>query len=427
MAVMRKFADQPRRLRDLESAYICNSMWHETNAQRDGTIRRETRFPSDIDEWILSGPHFFVGNPLSKTPRRECKLNSDYDCIDLTAIPEDYLPRTNYVPACDPDEYKRRVPVVPWADKESEGTVARKVTGYYRHVNRAMIGPASERTLSVAIIPPEASYVHSCIGTAFRCCLTLIDYQAMCTSVPLDAYLKTTGATNALPVRLSQFPIPECQPGLRDSLRIRTLGLNCLTSYYRDLWESVWNDGYRFDQWTRLDRRLPKTYFGALSQQWCRDSAVRTDYARRQALVEIDVLASMALGLTLEELLTIYRVQFPVMRQYESDTWYDSNGRIVFTSSKGLPGVGLPRKARKQYTEFGLITPERKESGIALGWEDIRAMKEGIVTRRITDDTLPAGPVERVIEYHAPFDRCDRTDDYRVAWDEFSHRFGNPA
>ena len=95
--------------------------WHETISQREGSIRRQTRFPKNPKELILSGPHFFVGNPLNKTPRRECRLNSHYDILDLTDLPDDYLPRTNYVPACDPEEYERRSPNVSWLNPgESE-------------------------------------------------------------------------------------------------------------------------------------------------------------------------------------------------------------------------------------------------------------------------------------------------------------------
>jgi len=146
-----------------------------------------------------------------------------------------------------------------------------------------------------------------------------------------------------------------------------------------------------------------------ITNTWQRDCALRTDFARRQALVEIDVLiAMMALGQSLEELQTIYRVQFPVMRQYEADTWYDQKGRIVFTASKGLPGVGFPR--RKTKTE-------------PLGWEDIKDLESGTVERTITDNTLPSGPVERTNTYHAPFDRCDREKDYQEVWAHFSRRF----
>ena len=118
--------------------------------------------------------------------------------------------------------------------------------------------------------------------------------------------------------------------------------------------------------------------------------------------MEIDVLTAMALGMTLDQLKTIYRIQFPVLGSYEADTWYDRNGRIVFTNNRGLTGVGLSRK------EF----------------EEIRDAKEGTFYRTIIDDTQPGGPVERTIEYVAPFDRCDREKDYEIAWAHFAERFG---
>ena len=143
--------------------------WHETMSQHDGTIRKETRFPessSDPSDLILSGPHFFTGNPFNKTPRRECTQNSHYDVLDLTTLSEDYLPRTNYVPAGDPNEYDRRTPRVPW--RESDDETPRKVTEYYRVVNREMVGSAAERTLITTIIPRGVAHVNTTVSSAFR-------------------------------------------------------------------------------------------------------------------------------------------------------------------------------------------------------------------------------------------------------------------
>jgi hypothetical protein len=51
-------------------------------------------------------------------------------------------------------------------------------------------------------------------------------------------------------------------------------------------------------------------------------------------------------------------------------------------------------------------------------------MKSGSVSRTIMDDTLPSGPQKRTIVYEAPFDHCNREQDYETVWAEFERRFG---
>ena len=454
LTVLRKLAAHPRRLGDLGDDFdVATHWWNETTSQHDGTIRRDTRFPGQPADLIFSGPHFFVGNPFNKTPRTRCTQNSHYDVLDLTALPDRYLARTNYVPACEPAEYERRTPTVPW--REPNEAAPRKATAYYRVLNRRMLSPGLERTLITALVPQGVAHINTTVASVFRDTAACLDFAGLSMSLVLDFFIKSTGTGEAYRAWLSRLPIltDDCHPALRAALWLRALRLNCLTAHYADLWSEMCAvdllkagegegnaersvaaglalpsiDAFRIDAWTRPDPRLPDDW-DALPPTWNRDVPLRTDFARRQALVEIDVIAALALGLTLDELLTIYRVQFPVMRQYEADTWYDANGSIVFTVSKGLPRVGLPRKAVKGDTAWTLFRPDGvTRSGTALGWEDIRDLRGGVISRRIQDDTLPGGPVERVIEYHAPFDCCDREQEYRTAWKVLRSRFDSRA
>ena len=424
MSVLRRIEDHPARLESVADHFEPWRGWDETNSVRNGTIRRETRFPVHVDEAVLSGPHYHVGNPLYKTPRRSCTRNSDYDVLDLATLPDDYSPRVNYVPARDHDEYVTML---------ERGTAVHRIAGdeamnlddCHRVVSREMVGAASDRTLMSAILPGgRPACIHTSWTTAWKCASMCVEFAALTHSTLLDFFIKTTGTGHVNLSYLHRLPILDnsCPVPIRSALRGRALALNCLTIHYAGLWQELFAPDFRNDRWAKLDPRLPTSFFTALTPRWTRHVALRTDYARRQALIEIDVLAAMAFGLTLDELCTIYRVQFPVLNQNERDSWYDRNGRIVFTVSRGLVGVGLPRTKRKGETRYGIRADRRREDGIALGWEEIRRLKHGVVTRAILDDTLPGGPFERTIEYHAPFDRCDREEDYSTAWAAFEKR-----
>jgi hypothetical protein len=344
-----------------------------------------------------------VGSPLYKTPRAVCTEKGHYDCLDLTTLPDDYLPRTNYRPDLPPSEYRARTPRVPWGEKKP-------VTEIYGLTGRRMLSQSGERTLITALQPAASAHIHTAITYYLSNEKQLLSLAACCSSIPFDFFIKSTGKGDFYESTARVLPLLDLPLGPT----LRTLALNCLTNHYADLWSECWDESFRQQRWAKDDPRLPNSLFSNLTPTWQRDCALRTDYARRQALVEIDVLVAQALGLTLEELITIYRVQFPVMQQYERDTWYDQHGRIVFTASKGLTGVGFPRKG------------SGRGANRTTGWEDIQHETSGVFERTILDDTLPGGPVERTITYEAPWTLCDRVQDYRVVWSFFETEGGTP-
>ena len=429
LSVLELISRTPRRLGDLRDEHCSTIMWNETTAQKEGLIKRSTGFVSKPEEFILSGPHFYVGNIANKTPRAVCNSNKAYDQLDLEWLPSDYLPRTNYLPALQLPKYLSSVPRVSWTlDGEAE---PRPMTSYFRVVNREMLSQSGERTFITCLAPKGVGHIYTGVGHAFRTERQLLEFFASTLSVEFDFFVKSTGVGHANSALIKQLPLLNLGAD-SEALVLRALCLAAITSHYAELWAGSWRPSFKSEHWSSPDSRLDQTHFTKLTSEWQRGVALRSDYARRQALLEIDVLVGMALGLSLEDLLTIYRVQFPVMRQYERDTWYDARGRIVFTPSKGLVGVGLPRRAGRNDKPSTILYPDGRSELRRVGWENVQpkcdqpSVPDGaVVERPVRDDTARGGQVDRVIQYVAPFTLADREADYRKAWAYFEARKGS--
>lgn len=397
----------PTHLRDYSDKIITRSI-EETAGVASGLISKEISNPVGCYDVIISGPHFYVCTPFNKVPYIHYRVNNDYDNINLSAITEDYIPRTLFkVLKPHSDEYLSYVNGFIIGRDHDDNIIYDRWLDYYKFAYRRMIGSTSERTMTGCIIPPKWNHVSTVNSVIFKDNFTLLEFCGLCSSIPIDFFLKVIGCADLHSVRLVTFPIG-IDKVYTKSLYLRTLLLNCLTDHYKELWEGCWYKDYSQDSWSIQDSRLKS--FKEISSEWTYSTPLRTAFERRQALVEIDVISAIALGLQLEDLEVIYNIQFPVLQQNENDTWYDQKGNIVFTCSKGLTGVGLDRKA----------------------WESMRGSlsEDGMTytgTSETYEHTIDPAKSElyggQKVTYYAPYNRCDRIEDYRRAWAHFEKVF----
>lgn len=373
-------------------AWQMSPHWNETASQNDGTIERRTAF-RPLEEMVIQGPLFYVGNPFYKTPKRVCNTNRAYDPIDLEKIPENYAPRTNYGPAVRADEYRRRMTESNWDSSKNH-------VDFYRLAFRNMMQPSSERSLIGAIIPPGVSHVNTVESIACKTDQALLNLAAIAGSLILDFFVKASGMTHIFNSDVARFPYRK----LPEEAMQRQLKLCCLTASYAPLWERMVNKSDVI-HWSSQHICLRTDMNLKLEPNWSRESALRADYPRRQALLELDVLVVRAFELTFDQLVELYRIYFPVLQENEAGTWYDKNGRIVWTCSKGLSGIGYLNDKGK--------SPGRKE------WESILESNPSELACTAVDDTMPDGPKTIERRFGGPFFKCDRIEDYKRAWAHF--------
>ncbi|WP_242657770.1 Eco57I restriction-modification methylase domain-containing protein [Mycobacterium kubicae] len=317
------------RLNDL--GYWWSSLWHEKGAKTDGIIEWRTEYPSNWSEVVVQGPHFTVATPFAKEPNEFCKSKGDYSTWDLTNMPDVVIPRTNYQRACSRSIYDAGIPQ--WG--------ARKATDYWRVAWRNMTQAGLERSLHAAILPPGAAHVHTVFSLAVsadgragnqseaktEALRKTALIAGLWASLPFDYLIKVSGASKVNIEMIDRFPAPVDHPAAH-WLLLRALRLNCLTQDYGSLWDRLYDSNFATDSWC-----VPYgDHLATLAVQgncWERTTPLRGDLERRAALVEIDALVALMLGLTADHLALMYRAQFPVLRKYEYATYFDRRGRKI--------------------------------------------------------------------------------------------------
>jgi hypothetical protein len=360
-----------------------SSGYHEMGAKKDGIIHEDVSAPGDWSEVVLQGPHFFVATPLAKQPPR---MGSYDDPQDLTTLPSDAVPATKYRRACDLDRYHAEQDQ--WQDHSLSESASRRYTEFYRVVWRKMIADNGERSLISAIIPPEPAHIDSVFSLAMESSRETTLTAGFFSSISLDYLLRVTGKSNLHASDARMMPVAEVGHPLDTSLLLRTLRLNCLTDAYGNLWRELYDLTWQDEVWAHSWPQMQS--LGSIDADWTWNTPLRTEYARRAALVEIDALVAVWLGFEIDEFLAAYESRFGVLAGYEEEMYFDANGRKLAANHNAY-GLGQTKEYWKQFESY---------------LEDPAA------------NPPPDG-------YTAPFYKADRISEYRQAHAVFSERMRN--
>jgi hypothetical protein len=357
--------------------------YNETNSVKSGLIRRHEYDPESWSEVILKGPQIGVATPFFKQPPETGTKGRPQD---LTTLPIDALPRSEYARAIDLQTYRDAQDN--WA---GDGELRKRpYTDFYRVMWRYMIPDNTDRSLFAGLYPPGPAHIHGVRSLATSTNRDTALVAGFWAALPIDYLLRITKTDNFDVATASAMPAPDGSHILAAPLLLRTLRLNCLTTAYADLWSELYDDAWRDETWTVGWSNIAP--LSDVTPTWQRVTPLRTEYERRAALVEIDALVAVWLGITEEQLEAIYPARYPVLGDYEDVTWFDAAGR----------------KLAGNWNTFG--TGQTKEH-----WEQFQAHLE---------DPAKNSPPDG---YTAPFYKADRIAEYRQAHAAFTDRMKGGA
>ncbi|MCU8590521.1 MULTISPECIES: Eco57I restriction-modification methylase domain-containing protein [Streptomyces] len=354
------------------------------NEKTDRTAGYFTATPGSVDSWqdvILQGPLIHIATPYHKQPPEGgSKSMRDYEAWDHVNLPVDAVPRTNYrrAASCSVIDYHNALARRTWTDRELidslrnderaldalqtltedeqeealRGWAARPYSRFFRLAWRRQIASNTERSLFAALIPPGPAHVHMMHSAALPTTRETVLTAGFWASLPLDYFLRATGRSDLQKGEAEVMPAPTADHRLESALLLRTLRLNCQTSAYARLWEELYDSTWQEDTWA-ASKYWPKDtppLTEGVTDTWTRETPLRTEFARRAALVEIDALVAVWLGISADELVAMYDARFPVLQQYEENMWFDAMGRRIAKAHQ-QHGYGQPKEAWKQLSK----------------------------------------------------------------------------
>ncbi|WP_067604508.1 restriction endonuclease [Nocardiopsis listeri] len=345
--------------------------YDEVGAKKSGIIERDSFVPKSLDEVVLQGPHISQLNPLSKYPKNPCLGQNDWLPFDLINIGDSEISRVNY----------RISPGGLSGDMDEMRGV--NGAGNYRLAWRAMIPFDTERSLFSALVPPGPSHVHAVHSMWLKSNKLLVLNAGFWASLPLDYLMRITGRSHLQVSEAQKMPSPNLGNPLESALVVRVMRLNSLTRSYSSLWAELFAESWLQQSWAVSWEGLSPLQ--GVAPEWDRESPLRTERERRSALVELDAIVAVWIGISADQLAVIYRSRFPVLADREDWIWFDASGR----------------KVAKNHHTFGYGQDK----------DDYLQLQKYLVTGNPAD--IPSG-------YSAPFYKADREAEYREAHAHFT-------
>ncbi len=348
--------------------------WHERGAREKGRFATAWGAADKWDSVVLQGPNIGLANPMFKSPNSTLGSKSDWTDVDLEALDLQTIPITAYKPAGDLRTY----------DSAYTHWSGRPARDYYRVAWRRRTDNVGSRSLLPAIIPPGAAHVDGLYSAGWpEERSTDIAWLAGCmSSLVWDFLIRIVPKSDIREDAVLRLPLPATG---KVEIALRALRLNCVTAAYSEIWEMAWDESI-CQVVARSDARSAGWSTRGLSREWDSSVALRSEVDRRRALLEIDVLVAMGLGLSCDDLVAVYNSGFPIQRGYDrAKHLFDRNGRLV--------PAPVAAAWRKKGESVGVSERTAKHPGSGIEYT-----------------------------YELPFVTLDREADMRAAYAEFERR-----